>query len=327
MERVGVSMSPEKFIRIVSNAYHELEAPRHAVEMHSYFRRSGAHETFKEALRASKKALKKGIRILDLGCGAGYDLEVLKEVFTKEEVGKIVCFDISAEMQALAKKKVDGYPCEFILGNMWDALARGPYDLVVSHAMVHHVADLSAFFGVVKRALVPGGGYVMGHEPNNRYWNNKECMVVLHELRAFERKRRNRRKYFKPSRYIFKLARILRLASNDSLESRINKVLRGRYGFKSELMPREIHRLVDIHVPDATPGEFKIGYDGFEWEQLQIECLQGFELAWVGTVGYMGETCSPEDLPQRWREINDRLAAKYPLDGSNFSAYWRKAGR
>lgn len=325
MERVGATMQPEEFIRAVSNAYHELEAPRHSVEMHRYFRLSGAHEIFKQALLAAKKMLGKKISILDLGCGAGYDLEVLKEVFSRDGVEKIVCFDISADMQALAKKRAEDYPCKFIISNTRAAIIEGPYDMVVTHAMVHHVADLSAFFNLIRRALVPGGSYVMGHEPNGRYWNNRECMAALQMMRASERRRRNLRKYFKPSRYIYKIARVLGLKSDYSLESRVNQALRERYGFTSELTPLEIHRLVDIHVPDATPGDFKIGFDGFNWEQLRREYLRGFELKWVGTTGYMGETCSPADLPQRWQRINDRLAIKYPLDGSNFTACWVKA--
>lgn len=46
MTRVGASMLPADFIRAVSNAYHEVEAPRHAVDMHAYFRSSGGAQRF-----------------------------------------------------------------------------------------------------------------------------------------------------------------------------------------------------------------------------------------------------------------------------------------
>lgn len=114
------------------------------------------------------------------------------------------------------------------------------------------------------------------------------------------------------------------MADEVSLETRVNGILRERAGFAGDLTPQEIRRLVDVHVPDWFPGNFKIGLDGFDWEMLQANFLPNFKLEWVGTSGYLGPTCSPADMSRRWQQINSQLAAKYPLAGSNFSAFWRK---
>jgi hypothetical protein len=82
--------------------------------------------------------------------------------------------------------------------------------------------------------------------------------------------------------------------------------------------------LVDIHVPTGLAEEFKIGLDGFDIDNLQNGLLRRFKLQWVGTSGYMGESCSPLSLPVYWQSINDQLAFKYPMDGSNFSAFWQR---
>jgi 2-polyprenyl-3-methyl-5-hydroxy-6-metoxy-1,4-benzoquinol methylase len=324
MKRVGVAFDPEEFIRLVSNAYHEVEAQRHAVDMHAYFRNSGGYENFKQSLQMAKKAIDRPVSILNVGCGAGWDLEVMREVFSNEEVKKVVCCDISADMQAIARQKANGYPCRFVLARVNEALVYGPYDLVVTHAMVHHVADLASFLSTITRAVVPGGAYVMGHEPNNRFWVNEECQSYLRRMRTTESRRRRMTKYLKPSAYVFKAARMLGVTADDSLEERINRILRTRHGFKSNLTPQEIRRLVDVHVPDWFAGDFKIGLDGFEWDHLQSDFLQSFTLAWVGTSSYLGETCSASDLPERWQDVDLQLAKKYPLDGSNFSAFWWK---
>lgn len=324
MERVGVTCDPEEFVLVVSNAYHEVEAQRHAVDLHAYFRTSGGYENFKQALQRARKALDRPVSILNVGCGAGFDLEVLREVFSNEEVKKVVCCDISADMQAIARQKANGYPCRFVLAKVDEALVYGPYDLVVTHAMVHHVADLASFLSTINRAVVPGGAYVMGHEPNSRFWLNTECQSQLNRMRTTESRRRRMRKYLKPSSYIFKAARMLGVSADDSLEERINRILRMRHQFKSDLTPQEIRRLVDVHVPDWFGGNFKIGFDGFDLDQLRSEFLRGFKLAWVGTSGYLGETCSASDLPERWQKVDRQLAEKYPLDGSNFSAFWWK---
>jgi SAM-dependent methyltransferase len=324
MNRVGASMPPQDFIYVVSNAYHEVEAQRHAIDMHAYFRSSGGYRALKQALMAAKESFDQPVSILNIGCGAGYDLEVLREVFSPADVRKIVCCDISVDMQTIARKQARGYPCRFVLGHAEEALVYGSYDLVITNAMIHHVADLEAFFGVLERNVRPGGGFVMGHEPNARYWRNPECMAVLNKLRAARRRRRNTSKLLKPSRYFYKLAQVLGVAGEETLETRINRILREHAGFTGDLTLQEIHRLVDVHVPNGADEEFKIGLDGFDWEELQRGLLSSFQLAWVESSGYMGETCSPSALPRRWREINDRLAAKYPLDGSNFSAFWRR---
>ena len=324
MERVGVAMTPELFVRTISNVYHEVEAQRHSIDMHAYFRRSGGYEVFKQVLTAAKRTIKGPVAILNIGCGAGYDLEVLSEVFPHDAVRKVVCCDISADMQSLARVRSNGYHCRFVLGHAREAMVYGPYDLIVTHAMIHHVADLKSFFETIDEGVVPGGALVTGHEPNHRFWTNSECQAVLQRLRSSLSRRKKLAKYTDPYRYVFKVARMLGMADDVSLEARINRILRERYEFKSELSAQEIRRLVDVHVPDAFPGDFKIGLDGFDWEALQKEFLPKFELGSVGTSGYLGETCTPADLPKRWQQINQHLAQKYPLDGSNFSAFWHK---
>jgi hypothetical protein len=130
-----------------------------------------------------------------------------------------------------------------------------------------------------------------------------------------------------PHRYVGKLRRLLGTATGVDvpLPARINATLRERHGFTAPLTAQEIERLVDVHLPDELPGDFRIGFDGFDWARLHAEYLPGFELAWVVTSGYMGRS-NPAALPSRWQRVNDRLAAAYPLDGSNFSAFWRRAG-
>lgn len=326
MNRVGVTMTPGEFIRVVSNAYHEVEAQHHAIDMHAYFRSSGGYETFRRALMLAKETLGRPLSILNIGCGAGYDLEVLRELFAPDEVKKIVCSDISVDMQTIARKQGAGYPCRFVLGHVAEALVYGPYDLVVTNAMIHHVADLSSFFKDVERAVVPGGGFVMGHEPNARYWRNPECMAALKTLRNSRQWRRTIKKFLDPSKYIYKAAQVCGVARDESLQTRVNRLLRER-GFTSDLTLAELHRLVDVHVPNGADEEFKIGLDGFDWEVLQRDLLSNFELRFVESCGYLGETCSPVMMSRRWRSINDRLAARYPLDGSNFSAFWRRKAR
>ena len=167
----------------------------------------------------------------------------------------------------------------------------------------------------------------MGSEPNNRYWTNAECREVLEAKNRSERRRRQVRKFFEPRRYWGKFARLAGWADDEGLPANINQLLRQWYHFKADLTVQEIARLVDVHVPDGLPGNFRIGLDGFDVAELRTGFLKNFELQWVGTSGYLGATCNPKDLPRRWREADARLAARFPLDGGNFSALWWKPER
>ncbi len=323
MERVGAAMAAKDFVEAVSNAYHQVEAERYVIDMHAFFRTCGSYPQFKQALLVAKQTLKLPVSILDIGCGSGYDLEVLREVFSPSEVRVIFCCDISPEMLALASSKADGFPCRFVRGGIEEVLEYGVHDLVVTHSLVHHVPNLTGFFQRLDLVVAPGGGYVTGHEPNRRHWISAECMAVVEKMKRAERRRKGIAKYFVPSRYVSKMARLLRVTKDECLETEVNSILRDHFGLVADLTPQEIRRLVDVHVPDDLPGNFKIGWDGFDWKELQASFLPNYDLVCLGTSGYMGNS-NPADLPSRWQKINAGLAQRYPLDGSIFSAFWRK---
>lgn len=131
-------------------------------------------------------------------------------------------------------------------------------------------------------------------------------------------------KWLDPRRWIGKLRRMIRPTETDrGLYQKMNDRLRADYGFTGNLTSREIEKLVDIHSPCNLPGDFSIGFDGFDWEQLHQWFLEEFELVQVWTSDYMGGT-NPSRLPVRWQQVNDALAEKHPLDGSNFTVLWRK---
>jgi SAM-dependent methyltransferase len=327
IRRVGASMSGEEFIRAVNTAYYEVEARHHTTEIHEYFHRSGAHGHFRQALATAAQWLPRPLAILDIGCGAGYDLEVIREVFPRDQVELLVGLDVSADMMDRAGATADGYPCRMILGSLNDALAYTPFHLVVTHAMVHHIPNLAYFFRMIDRALPPGGIYLMGHEPNRRHWENLDRMPLLRRLQAAARRRRVMRKFLQPSRYIRRLGRMLGLVEDPSLESKVNRILREQLGFTDNLTPKELHRLIDIHVPDRLPGDFRIGFNGFDWNELGSTMLGNFQITSLVTYGYTLEATSPKYSPKNWERWDAALAKEHPLDGIYFTALWKKQGK
>jgi hypothetical protein len=309
--RVGAAMPPRSLPECVSTVFQELQDSGFGQDMHQAFRRWPSYRDFRGALAASRSAMKAPLSILVLGCGKGhagcgaaYAAGVIREIFEPSDIARLEEFDIS--------------PID-IQGRL---TGLGSCDLLVTHSLVHFIPNLGSFFRSANRLIRAGGGYVMGHEPNRRYWMNPECRRVLERVRTAQKLRKRIRALLSPERYYARVRS--RVAPPEpTLERRLNDILRRRRQLTSDLTTKEIRRLVDPHLPDGLDGNFMIGLEGFDWEELQSKYLPGMRPAWTATSGHMGRW-NPADLSRRWQRRNAELAARYPDDGATFAVFWRK---
>ncbi len=105
---------------------------------------------------------------LELGCGTGFFLLNLMQAGVVER-GHVT--DISPGMVEVAVRNAAGLGLE-IEGRVADA-ERLPYedasfDLVVGHAVLHHIPDVELALREVLRVLRPGGRFVFAGEPTDR---------------------------------------------------------------------------------------------------------------------------------------------------------------
>lgn len=104
-------------------------------------------------------------RVLEIGCGTGF---FLLNLARGGVVGEAHATDISPGMVATCRQNGERLGID-VHGRVADAEALpyddGTFDLVLGHAVAHHLPDLDAAFGEVRRVLRPGGRLVLAGEP------------------------------------------------------------------------------------------------------------------------------------------------------------------
>jgi SAM-dependent methyltransferase len=106
-------------------------------------------------------------RALEVGAGTGYfSLNLLQAGV----VGEAVCTDISPGMVRALRQNARRLGLERVRAEAADAaqlpFGDGSFDLVLGHAVLHHLADLERCFGEFYRVLKPRGRIVFAGEPS-----------------------------------------------------------------------------------------------------------------------------------------------------------------
>jgi SAM-dependent methyltransferase len=89
------------------------------------------------------------LRVLDIGCGDGYSLTLIKAIFPSA-----VTHGVEVNPEAAARASGEH---RIFVGDFFSLDLPGPYDLIVSSHVVEHVADPVLFMQRVRELLTPGG--------------------------------------------------------------------------------------------------------------------------------------------------------------------------
>lgn len=106
-----------------------------------------------------KLKLKRGQRILDIGCGWGSFMKYAAQKYGVSCVG----LSVSKEQTALGRKLCEGLPVEFIITDYRDYSDAEKFDHIVSIEMIEAVGqkNMHTYFSKVYELLKPGGAFML----------------------------------------------------------------------------------------------------------------------------------------------------------------------
>ena len=114
--------------------------------------------------------IKMGERVLDVGCGTGIFLPLLKEAAGKK--GEVVALDFSSNMLKKAKEKF-GEQFRYIQAEAENMpLEDSSFDKVISFASFPHFSDKKKAISEIWRVLRPGGRFLIAHPASRKRINS-----------------------------------------------------------------------------------------------------------------------------------------------------------
>jgi SAM-dependent methyltransferase len=267
----GVRSAEE--IRDANTRYHDVAACSYDTKWGIDFGEVGRAQVLGKLRKLLGAELDRGFeRSLEIGAGTGYfTLNLLQAGVVREAT----CTDISPGMVSALSANAERLGLR-VGATRADAeslpFADGSFDLVVGHAVLHHLPDLQRAFSEFRRVLRPGGRLLFAGEP---------------------------------SRFGDQLARIpKRLA--DQLAPAWRTLLRARPApppaapGSVDAGEHELEHVVDIHA--FVPGDLQAlaRRAGFEEVRVRGEELVANWFGWFNRV--LEASAEPADVPMLWRQ-------------------------
>jgi ubiquinone/menaquinone biosynthesis C-methylase UbiE len=162
---MGPALTAEE-IRDVNTRYHDVAAGHYDAKWGIDFGDIGLEQVGAKVRKALGAQPGRYARSLEIGSGTGYfTLNMMRAGL----IERATCTDISPGMLATlsANAKRLGLEVETVSADAERLpFADESFDLVLGHAVLHHIPDLATAFGELARVLAPGGTLLFAGEPS-----------------------------------------------------------------------------------------------------------------------------------------------------------------
>jgi trans-aconitate methyltransferase len=247
-------------------------------------------------------------RVFNLGCGTGFEANLLLSRLG-DKVAKLIAYDRSPEMVDICRMRLHKYSQAASFARIDEALGQGPFNLVITNSLLHHLPNIVETMGMLLPVLDSNAVWLAGHEPSTRFYGNADCLKLLEEYRHYRRYA----KWFELGNYATKLRQYV-------TARRAHK--RGLFSKRPDV--RTIGRIIDFHVAHSLQ-EVAEGR-GLGIDTMQSLFQRDWILRWSKTYSFLGPF-KYAGVPDKWVKRALLLEKKFPGDGANFcTAWYRKAG-
>ncbi len=255
-------------IREANTRYHDVAADHYDAKWGIDFGETGRAQVTAKVRKALGDEPPHWRRSLEIGAGTGY---FTLNLLAAGLIGEATCSDISPGMLRTLGANARQLGLQ-VSTEQADAerlpFASGSFDLVLGHAVLHHIPDLARAFSEFARVLTPGGTVLFAGEPSR--YGDRLARV--------------------PKRFATAVAPLWRraigaAAAGDAEQGEPDTAL---------------ERVVDVHA--FAPGELVRAARGAGFEQVHV---RGEELLanWFGwTNRTLEASAAPEDVPWAWRQ-------------------------
>jgi ubiquinone/menaquinone biosynthesis C-methylase UbiE len=255
-------------IRDVNTRYHDVAADHYDAKWGIDFGDIGIEQVGAKVRKALGGRATHYARSLEIGAGTGYfTLNMMRAGMIEHAT----CTDISPGMLATLSSNAQrlGLEVQTVSADAeWLPFEDASFDLVLGHAVLHHIPDLARAFGEFARVLAPGGTLLFAGEP---------------------------------SRYGDRLARVPKRFAG-SVAPLWRRALRARPAPPAEggAPDAALESVVDVHA--FAPGELReLAQDaGLREVRLIGEELLANWFGWTNRT--LEATADPEDVPWAWRQ-------------------------
>src|SRR5471032_833145 len=153
-------------IHDVNARYHNLAAGHYDSKWGIDFDELGCAQVLAKTSKALGREPERYLRSLEIGAGTGYfTLNLLRAGV----IAEATCSDISPGMLSVLQANAERLGLE-VQTTAADAerlpFGDGSFDLVLGHAVLHHIPDLALAFAEFERVLAPGGTLLFAGEPS-----------------------------------------------------------------------------------------------------------------------------------------------------------------
>ena len=259
-------------IRDVNARYHDVAADSYDSKWGIDFGPTGRAQVMSKLTKALGEAPSRYGDALEIGAGTGY---FSLNLVSAGVIERATCSDISDGMLRTLRANAARLGVEVqavATGAERLPFADASFDLVLGHAILHHIPDLERAFAEFNRVLRPGGTIVFAGEPSR---HGDRIAAV-------------------PKRGALALAPLWRRAM------RASAVVYPTVGDDAGAAEHALEHVVDVHA--FTPAELTRVARGAGFERVR---LRGEELVanWFGWINRVLEsTAEPSEIPWAWRQ-------------------------